>query len=377
MMILLKLTRSELLRYSFGLVALSALLLVAWPGLLRNLFATETASGMFMPHFECYYKVPSLVFLHLTSDFLIGISYVAISLTLAYLVHHARRDIPFHWIFLAFGLFIIACGATHFMEVWTMWNATYWLSGYVKLITAAASIATAIILPPLIPRALSLVETAKVSDERRANIERANEQLAREIAERKVIEDELREAKEELEIRVAERTTELSIANEQLQQELARTRHAEDEQARLREEIIWVQQGMLAELSTPLIPIGEHIVVMPLIGTIDEGRAERVMQILADGVVEQGARVAIIDITGVAQVDTHVAHTLIQVAQAVRLLGAEVVLTGIRSSVAQTIVSLGLDFSMLTTRSTLYSGLDYAREYLGAKGINRRRPDRR
>ena len=74
------------------------------------------ASGGFLPHGHCYLWKPALVWLHVTSDLLIGVSYVAISVTLAYLVKRIR-DIPFNWMFLAFGLFIIACGMTHFMEV--------------------------------------------------------------------------------------------------------------------------------------------------------------------------------------------------------------------------------------------------------------------
>jgi hypothetical protein len=79
---------------------------------------------------------------------------------------HARHDIPFSWVFLAFGVFIIACSATHFMEVWTIWHAT-WLSGYVKLLTAAASVATAVVLPFLVPKVLMLIQAVKLSEERR------------------------------------------------------------------------------------------------------------------------------------------------------------------------------------------------------------------
>ncbi|MGL5193677.1 MAG: hypothetical protein ACRC8Y_08740, partial [Chroococcales cyanobacterium] len=128
-----------------GLLALLPLLL--WPDLLGNLF---TKDG-FIPHGHCYLWKPSLVWLHVTSDTLIGIAYVAISTSLAYFVYKARQNIPFHWMFLAFGAFIIACGMTHFLAVWTLWNPTYWLSGDVKLITAIASVTTAISFPPLIP----------------------------------------------------------------------------------------------------------------------------------------------------------------------------------------------------------------------------------
>lgn len=155
----------------FGVLAFLTLLL--WPDLLGNLLTQEG----FIPHGHCYLWKPSLVWLHVTSDTLIGIAYVAISTSLAYFVYKARQNIPFHWMFLAFGAFIIACGMTHFLAVWTLWNPTYWLSGNVKLITAIASVTTAISLPPLIPRALRLLDSAQVSEERRLNLERANQEL--------------------------------------------------------------------------------------------------------------------------------------------------------------------------------------------------------
>ena len=174
---LLKFTRSFVRRYDLMLLILAAAMLFLWPQLRANLFATTFGSKMFMPHRECYLQIPSLIRLHLISDVLIGCSYVAISGTLAYLVYRARRDIPFHWIFLAFGMFIVACGMTHFMEVLTLWKPTFWLSGYIKLVTAIASVATAVILPPLVPKTLALVQTAKLSEERRIGLEQANEEL--------------------------------------------------------------------------------------------------------------------------------------------------------------------------------------------------------
>lgn len=131
----------------------------------------------FMPHGHCYLWKPELVWLHFWSDLLIGLSYVAISLMLLYLVRRAHGDIPFHGMFIAFGTFIVACGATHFMEVWTIWNPSYWLSAWVKVVTAVASVATALALPPLIPVALNLVREARVSEERRLELETAHSEL--------------------------------------------------------------------------------------------------------------------------------------------------------------------------------------------------------
>jgi signal transduction histidine kinase len=161
------------LRYGIGILAITLALVLIWPGLWQNILA---ANG-FIPHGHCYLWKPGLVWLHVVSDMLIGLSYVAISATLAYLVYKARRDIPFDWVFLAFGTFIVACGATHFMEVWTLWTPTYWLSGEIKLITAVASVTTALILPPLVPQVLELLLNAKVSEERKLKLEIANTEL--------------------------------------------------------------------------------------------------------------------------------------------------------------------------------------------------------
>jgi PAS domain S-box-containing protein len=116
----------------------------------------------------------------------------------------------------------------------------------------------------------------------------------------------------------------------------------------------------LRELSTPLIPLDAGVVAMPLIGAIDSTRAQQVIETLLDGVSSHHARVAILDITGVSVVDTQVANALIRAAQAVKLLGARVVLTGIRPEVAQTLVGLGVDLAGIVTRSTLQAGIAYA-----------------
>lgn len=131
----------------------------------------------FMPHGHCYLWNPWLVRLHVGSDMAIGLAYVAISLTLTYLVYQARRNIPFGWMFLLFGTFIIACGGTHFMEVWTLWRPEYWYSGNVKLLTALVSVGTALALPGLIPKALALAEAARLSQERKEKLEKAHGEL--------------------------------------------------------------------------------------------------------------------------------------------------------------------------------------------------------
>jgi len=173
-------------------------------------------TGGFMPHAMCYRWNAALMRLHFASDLLIGLSYVAISLALAYFVTRAKKDLPFSWIFLGFGLFIIACGATHFMEIWTLWIPVYWLSGAVKLVTAAASITVAIALPPLLPKTLLLIRAAKESEQRRRELEIANESLLRVISERASAESQTRQSAARLEELVRLRTDELAQTNRTL-----------------------------------------------------------------------------------------------------------------------------------------------------------------
>lgn len=150
---------------------------------LNNFFSTS----QFIPHGHCYLWKPGLVWLHLVSDVLTGFAYYSIPVMLVYFVRK-RRDVPFDWMFLMFGAFIVACGTTHLMDVWTLWYPTYWLSGLLKAITAFVSMLTAIELVPLIPQALALPSPAQ--------LEAANYQLAKEIAERIRTEEVLRESEQ-------------------------------------------------------------------------------------------------------------------------------------------------------------------------------------
>ncbi len=168
----------QILTYAAALLIPAGILLAIWPKLGSNLFANGFGGESFMPHGMCYLWVPQLYWMHVSSDLLIGLSYLAISSTLIYLIYRAREDMPFSWIFVAFGVFILACAGTHFMGVWTVWNPAYWLAGYVKLLTAAASVATAVVLPFLVPKVLSLIKAVKLSEERRVELERTQHSLA-------------------------------------------------------------------------------------------------------------------------------------------------------------------------------------------------------
>ncbi|KPL90639.1 PAS domain S-box protein [Herpetosiphon geysericola] len=137
-------------------------------------------------------------------------------------------------------------------------------------------------------------------------------------------------------------------------------KQAEAERQRLHEEIIRTQQQALIELSTPLIPIADTVVLLPLVGSVDTARAQQFMETLLEGVHINKAQIAIVDVTGVPVMDTQVAGLLIRAANSVQLLGARVIITGIRPELAQTLVTLGIDFRSIMTHSSLQQGITYA-----------------
>ncbi|MDW8405440.1 PAS domain S-box protein [Chloroflexus sp.] len=134
----------------------------------------------------------------------------------------------------------------------------------------------------------------------------------------------------------------------------------EEERRRMQEQVIEAQQAMLRELSTPLLPIADQVVAMPIIGTIDTNRASQIMETLLEGVARYRARIAILDITGVRVVDTQVAGALIRAAQAARLLGAQVIITGIGPEVAQTLVHIGAELTNMVAKPNLQEGIAFA-----------------
>jgi signal transduction histidine kinase len=161
---------------------------------LGNLFSSD----QFLPHGTCYsWNVP-LVTLHIISDALIFLSYTTIPFTLWYIVKR-RDDLPFNWMFISFGMFIIACGLGHLMEIWTIYNGTFWLSGGVKAITALASVPTAVLLVKLAPNAINIPSTRRL-ERLNAELQEANAKLREEIEERKRAEEHRRLAEEQRQI---------------------------------------------------------------------------------------------------------------------------------------------------------------------------------
>ena len=156
---------------------------------------------------------PRLLWLHVTADALIALSYFTIPFTLLYFIRR-RRDLPFNWVFVCFATFIVACGLTHVMGVWTTWIPSWWASGVIKVVTAVASIGTAVALVHLMPAALRLPSPSA---------------LAREVDERRRAEAELTAAKAELERRVEERTAAVRVSEAEYRRtfELAAVGHAQ------------------------------------------------------------------------------------------------------------------------------------------------------
>jgi rsbT co-antagonist protein RsbR len=133
-----------------------------------------------------------------------------------------------------------------------------------------------------------------------------------------------------------------------------------------REDVINRQQREMLELSTPVVKLWEGILALPMIGTLDSARTQVVMENLLQKVVETGAQIAILDITGVPTVDTLVAQHLLKTVTALRLMGAEAIISGVRPQIAQTIVHLGVDLQGVTTKANLADALALALKRTGS-----------
>ncbi len=165
----------------------------------------------YIPHGHCYLWQPSLIWLHVAADALIAIAYYSIPLALIYFVRN-RQDLPYKSIFILFSAFILFCGTTHLLSIWTLWHSDYWLSGIVKAFTALISLYTALSLIPLIPQALSLPSTQE--------LENLNQQLQKQIDSKEAAQQKIHQLNQELERRVDEKTAALVKVNQDLQQSI-------------------------------------------------------------------------------------------------------------------------------------------------------------
>jgi anti-anti-sigma regulatory factor len=170
----------------------------------------------------------------------------------------------------------------------------------------------------------------------------------------------LRRSNETLEAEVTKRTKEARETADMLRVELEQRELAEAEREALQMRVIDAQRERLAELSTPIIPISDDVVVMPLIGTMDEGRVGELMQAALRGAMERPVRAVILDVTGVKNGDARVADALVQTASALKLLGAQAILTGVRADVARSLMESGTELAGIVTKSSLQAGITFA-----------------
>jgi len=136
-----------------------------------------------------------------------------------------------------------------------------------------------------------------------------------------------------------------------------------------RERIIRQQQEAIRELSTPVLQVRERLLILPIIGLIDPQRARQLTEQLLRGIRANRAKVVVMDITGVAAIDASVANALVQMADASRLMGATVIVTGLSSEIAQTLVTIGVDLSKMNTVGDLQGGIEEAERLLGYKVV--------
>lgn len=172
----------------------------------------------FMPHGHCYYWKPEILWSYVASDIFIALAYYSIPVALIYFVQK-RKDLEFNWIFIMFSAFIFACGTTHLIAIWTIWQPVYWLDVSAKGITATISVITSIMLWRLIPQALKIPSTQELKN--------TVGQLRHEIIERQLAEADLAQMKKSLEKRVEERTAELLEINQQLAEEIEMRKQTE------------------------------------------------------------------------------------------------------------------------------------------------------
>jgi PAS domain S-box-containing protein len=167
-----------------------------------NDFLPWSIPSAFLPHGQCLLWESGLIWLHAIADSVIVLAYYSIPFTLAYFVKK-RNDLTFGWMLHLFSAFIFACGTTHLMSIWTLWQPAYFIEGLTKVATAGLSIVTAILLVKLVPQALAWPSPAQ--------LEKVNEELRSEIAQRLRMEAELRRASDDLEALIEKRTTELAV----------------------------------------------------------------------------------------------------------------------------------------------------------------------
>ncbi len=306
---------------SFILIALGVLAL----GIGAAMLFQGSGNDMYMSHAHCYLFNRNLIMLHGWSDMLIGLSYVSISCTLTYLVFRVRKELPFHWMMLAFATFIIACGMTHFMEVWTLQaeHPRYWLSGGVKVVTAIASLITAILLPPLVPKIRALLLTARMAIERKTALEKAyvelNEIYTKAMATTPVTKiDPADQSSRQTDGNAGEFPLDLAVMAKRVTlhaQELERAKHQAEAANRAKDEFFAV---LSHELRTPLTPALASASFLESATNIDPVELRQSLSLIRRN-IELEARLVddLLDITRISKGKLEVQHSTIDLHETV------------------------------------------------------------
>lgn len=298
-------------------------------------------SAGIVPHSACNLWTRQLVIEHAIGDVITWAAYMGISARALFIVQ-ARKDLPLRGVIggvvLCTALFVAACGFGHFIDQAVVWfgGAPFvsgqwlvWFSAKLRLGTAAVSAGTLVILYEFTPGILGLTSPAQLMA--------ANAELA--------------DRSRDLELALG-RQRELEAA------EIERAVLAE--RTRAQAEQIAMQQARIDEMSTPILPITDQVVVMPLVGAIDAHRAERIVQIAIEGAEHRRVRAMIVDMTSIGSADTLVIQMLADMAKALHLLGTRVILTGIRGPISLAMVRLGVDLPGIPIRATLQQGVAIA-----------------
>jgi PAS domain S-box-containing protein len=193
----------------------------------------------FTPHGFCLTWRPDVFWTEVVADAAIALSYFSIPAALIYFSIY-RRDLSFRWVLVLFGAFIVACGTTHVLSIWTLWVPDYGIEALVKSVTGVVSVATAAVLWPLMPRALAIPS--------RLELERAISALTRETRERHATQEALERLNAELELRISERTRDLEVVNQRLRQEVTERKKAEEA---LREQFLFTER-LLETIPAPV-----------------------------------------------------------------------------------------------------------------------------
>lgn len=170
----------------------------------------------------------------------------------------------------------------------------------------------------------------------------------------------LRVQLQELTEQAQSREQSFSEEKRQLEETVEQLRQRAESERELYEELMRMQDNLIAELSTPLLPVADRVLVMPIIGSIDQVRAERILTVLLDGVTQQRAQTVILDVSGIHRLHSLNASVLVRAARAVRLLGSELIISGITPEHARNLLELGIELNDLKTCRELRAGIEAA-----------------